>query len=104
MKADIFYKIKFGFNVIHYINLFLIIIDIQSLVSNNFNHEYTIVPIQVLLIIYPILQLLKLEFLYENKVLLKRTSNFYILQFMFWIIIYFLILFYLFIAPPIPYF
>ena len=65
MKADIFHKIKFGFNLFHLINLLLIILDIQSLVSNNFNHEYTIVPIQVLLIIYPILQLLKLEFLHD---------------------------------------
>ncbi len=101
MKADIFHKIKFGFNSIHIINLLLIILDIQSLVSNNFNHEYTIVPIQVLLIIYPILQLLKLEFLHQNKVLLKRSYNFYILQFTLWIIIYFLILIYLFIASPI---
>ncbi len=43
MKADIFHKIKFGFNLFHLINLLLIILDIQSLVSNNFNHEYTLV-------------------------------------------------------------
>jgi hypothetical protein len=98
MKNDVFNKVKTGLNVIHCINLFLIILDIKVLVSNNFNHELTIIPIKLLLIIYPILQLFQLDYLYENKVLLKWSFDIYVLIFVFWIVIYFLILFYLFFA------
>jgi len=106
MKNDVFNKVKIGLNVIHCINLFLIILDIKVLVSNNFNHELTIIPIKLLLIIYPILQLFQLDYLYENKVLLKWSFDIYVLIFVFWIVIYFLILFYLFFAAlndsPLP--
>jgi hypothetical protein len=106
MKNDVFNKVKIGLNVIHYINLFFIILDVKVLVSNNFDHDLTIIPIKLLLIIYPILQLFKLDYLYENKVLLKWSFDIYVLIFVFWIMIYFLILIYLFFVAlndsPMP--